>query len=76
MYHDPALIRKHVIKLSLSDREANLITALSEYTGEQKAAMARGLLMEMVVEMLEQHAPDSVQADTNLRGTERALSRT
>ena len=46
MYHDPALIRKHVIKVSLSDREAKLIEALPEYTGEQKAAMVRGLVMD------------------------------
>ena len=75
MYHDPALIRKHVIKISLSDREAKLIEALSEYTGEQEAALVRGLVMDMVVEMLGEHGTDSVPATQNLRGANPAPMR-
>ena len=70
MYHDPALIRKHVIKVSLSDREAKLIEALSEYTGEQKAAMVRGLVMDRVVEMLAVHADDSADKAQQMRGAD------
>ena len=70
MYHDPALIRKHVIKVSLSDREAKLIEALSEYTGEQKAAMVRGLVMDRVVEMLAVHADDSADKPQQMRGAD------
>lgn len=37
MYSDPALIRKHTVKLSLSDREAALLEGLCAYTGGAKS---------------------------------------
>lgn len=49
MYSDPALIRKHVVKLTLSDPEARLIDALCEYTGEQKAKLLREMVLERAV---------------------------
>lgn len=52
MYSDPALIRKHVVKLSLSDREAALLEGLCAYTGEQKATLLRELVMAKAVEVL------------------------
>ena len=45
MYSDPALIRKHVIKLSLNDREDALIDAYCTYSGEQKATLIRELVL-------------------------------
>ena len=57
MYADPALIRKHVVKLSLSDRESDLLDALCNYTGEQKAVVLREMLMQRAVEVMG-HAPD------------------
>jgi hypothetical protein len=59
MYSDPALIRKHVVKLSLSDREAALIDAMCAYSGEQKAAFIRELVLNHAMEVL--HSSDSQQ---------------
>lgn len=46
MYADPALIRDHVVKLRLNDNEADLIDAWVKYTGQQKAALLREMLLE------------------------------
>jgi len=46
MYTDPSLIREHVVKLRLNDQERDLIDALVNYTGQQKAALLRDLLLE------------------------------
>jgi predicted Fe-S protein YdhL (DUF1289 family) len=46
MYADPSLIREHVVKLSFNDREADLINAWVAYTGQQKAAFLREMLLE------------------------------
>lgn len=46
MYSDPSLIRDHVVKLRLNDSEAKLVDAIVEYTGQQKAALLRELLLE------------------------------
>lgn len=46
MYSDPSLIREHVVKIRLNDREAALVDALVNYTGQQKAALLRELLLE------------------------------
>ncbi len=52
MYADPALIRKNVVKLSLSDRESSLLEALCNYTGEQKAVLLREMLMQRAMEVM------------------------
>lgn len=57
MYSDPALIRKHTVKLSLSDREAALLDALCAFTGEQKAVLLREMLLD--------RAKDVLQGDTD-----------
>ncbi len=46
MYADPSLVREHVVKLRLNDTEAELIDALVNYTGQQKAPLLRDLLLE------------------------------
>lgn len=46
MYMDPTKIRTHKIKIRLSDEENRLIDAWVGYTGEQKAAMLREIIME------------------------------
>jgi hypothetical protein len=46
MYSDPSLIREHVVKLRLNDREDELITAWVNYTGQQKATLLREMLLE------------------------------
>lgn len=45
-YSDPSLIREHVVKLSFNEREAELINAWVNYTGQQKAAFLREMLLE------------------------------
>lgn len=46
MYTDPSLIRENVVKLRLNETEADLIDALVNYTGQQKAPLLRDLLLE------------------------------
>lgn len=46
MYSDPSLIRDRVVKLRFNDQEADLIDAWVNYTGEQKAALLRHMLLE------------------------------
>lgn len=52
MYSNPTLIRKNTVKLSLNDREAALVNALCDFTGEEKAALLRELIMSRVTELL------------------------
>ena len=46
MYADPALIRKHPVKLSFNDLEHDLIQAWVNYHGGEKAAFIRELVLE------------------------------
>lgn len=46
MYADPSLIRKHTVKLSFNDLEQDLIQAWVNYSGKEKAAFIRELLLE------------------------------
>lgn len=57
MYADPSKLREHVVKIRLNDAEANLIDALVNYTGEQKAALLRELLLEQAKAVLGLDAP-------------------
>jgi hypothetical protein len=71
MYSDPALIRKHFVKLSLSDREAALLDALCNYTGEQKAALIRDMVLRKAEEVL--HVSEFVPSPSQMRGTSAGL---
>lgn len=55
MYADPAYIRKHAVKLSLSDKEVELLDALCLATGQQKAVLVRELLLERAREVLHEN---------------------
>ncbi len=46
MYSDPSNIRRHVVKFRLNDREAELLSAWNNYTGQQQAVVAREMLLE------------------------------
>ena len=46
MYADPSLIRANRINLRLNDDEAELLDAVTNYTGQQKGALIRELLLE------------------------------
>lgn len=45
-YSDPENIREHVVKIRLNVREAALLKALNEYTGQQLAVLAREILLD------------------------------
>jgi hypothetical protein len=66
MYTDPSLIREHVVKLSFNDRESELINAWVNYTGQQKAAFLRDML-------LEQARLDLLASHTENEGAQRSL---
>lgn len=72
MYCDPALIRKHTVKLSFNDNEAALVDALVRYTGEEKAAFIRGLILQRAEEVL-MHDLQSASAAPGTRLAQMAL---
>lgn len=72
MYSDPALIRKHTVKLSLSDNEAALLNALCAFTGEQKAVLLREMLLDRAKEVLHGDG-NSVYDMPQMRGQHTAL---
>jgi hypothetical protein len=45
-YTDPTNVRTHLVKLRFNDREAELINAWANYTGQQKAVLLREMLLE------------------------------
>ena len=69
MYSDPSLIRKHTVKLSFNDREAALVDALVTYTGEEKAAFIRALILDRATEVLA-HGMESASAVAGTRGAQ------
>jgi hypothetical protein len=71
MYSDPSLIRKHKVKLSLNDREHALIEALCAYTGDQKSAVLRELVLERALEVLHGEA-NSGLASSEMRGAQQS----
>jgi len=44
MYRDPALIKKHIVKVRLDDDLNRQVEALCDFTGEQKAVVMRELV--------------------------------
>ena len=74
MYADPSLIREHVVKLRLNEPEAELIDALVNYTGQQKAPLLRDLLLEQARMVLAGEANYAPAAHQN-EGPQLALFR-
>lgn len=74
MYTDPSLIREHVVKLRLNDTESELIDALVNYTGQQKAPLLRDLLLEQARLVLAGEANYAAPAPAN-EGPQLALFR-
>lgn len=72
MYSDPALLRKYLVNLSFNDREAALVRALCDYTGEETAAFIRSLVLERAEEVL-MHATQSAMAMPGTRAAQHAL---
>jgi hypothetical protein len=71
MYSDPTLIRRHTVKLRFNDREAALVDALVTYTGEEKAAFIRSLILDRAMDVL--HAEQSAAANASVRGAQPSL---
>ena len=46
MYGDPSQIRVHRVGLNFNDNEADLINAWVKYSGQEKAAFLREMLLE------------------------------
>ena len=71
-YTDPSLIREHVVKIRLNDREADLINAWVNYSGEQKAVLLREMLLKQAqVDM----GMEFVGLTANTEGAQAALQR-
>lgn len=51
-YSAPENIRQHVVKIRLNDREAALLKALNEYTGQQLAVLAREIVLDHAAQVL------------------------
>lgn len=71
MYSDPSLIRKHTVKVRFNDREDALVDALCAYTGEEKAAFIRSLILDRAMEVL--HANESASFSSGTRGAQGML---
>lgn len=72
MYGDPSLIRKHRVMLALNDNEAALVDAYCQYTGEQKAALIRTLILDRAAEVLA-HGMQSAMAAPGTRDAQMQL---
>lgn len=68
MYSDPSLIRRVTVKLSFNEREAALVNALCDYTGEEKAAFLRSLILDRALEVMG-HSAQSASAPSEIRAT-------
>lgn len=65
MYADPTLIRRHTVALRFNDKEAALVDALVNYTGAEKAAYLRDLVLTMAIQVL--HESDVASSASQLR---------
>jgi hypothetical protein len=74
MYQDPTLLRKHVVKIRLSDAEADIVNAITNYTGEQKATLLRELILERAAEILSPSTRTNEAALSALIGPQRATA--
>lgn len=71
MYSDPTLIRRHTVKVRFNDREAALVDALCNFTGEEKAAFIRSLILDRATDVL--HTEQSATFAAGTRGAQAAL---
>jgi hypothetical protein len=65
MYADPALIRNNPIRVNFNDAEADLISALVNYTGQQRAVLIRELILEQARLVLSGQADYAPNASRN-----------
>ena len=66
MYADVKKLRQHECKLRFSDEEEALIDAIVAYTGEQKAALLRSLVLEAAEIALANHNDRQLELEVAL----------
>jgi hypothetical protein len=71
VYSDPTLIRRHTVKVRFNDREAELVNALVNFTGEEKAAFIRALILDRAMEVM--HVDQSAAFAAGTRGAQPSL---
>lgn len=67
MYADPRHIRNNEVKLRFNDREAKLIEAVANFSGQQRAVLLRELVMEGL-QILKAEQPDLLTQNQNHLG--------
>lgn len=73
MYTDPSLVRDQVVKVRFNDQEAALVDAWVNYTGQQKAAFIRDLILEQArLDLGVQSAPAYASGEVPLTALLRA----
>lgn len=65
MYRDPSLLRTHMVAVRFNKREAALVDAVCDYTGDEKAAFIRDLVLRAAVEFL--HDSDRASSSAEMR---------
>jgi hypothetical protein len=74
MYADPTKIRSHIVKIRFSQEEHELIQALVNYAGEQRAALLREMILEQAQSVLcaDQSSADEHAVEGTFKGLRRA----
>ena len=72
MYADPINIRKHRVTIRLNDLEADLLDAINNYNGSQKATLLREILLSGVHRVL-QGELDIGSRESQVEGEQMAL---
>lgn len=76
MYADPALIRDNPVRVNFNDAEAELIDALVNYTGQQRAVLIRELILEqarLVLSGQADYAPTAQRMEQQQMGFTKSL---
>lgn len=66
MYQDVKRLRKNKISINLDDYEFGLLQALVNYTGEERAKLARKMIMAGVEQALLGHDPSYFDSNKNI----------
>lgn len=62
MYANPSHIRDHVVKVRLNDDEYQLLEALSQYSKNQKAVLAREFVLSAMAQLTGQQTTNESRA--------------
>lgn len=63
MYANPTLIRDVVVQVRLNAAEAELLTAITNFTGGQRSSVMRELAMRQARSVLSGHADIALEAE-------------